>query len=351
MSSVGNKNPYLVIGSVNIDGPMYAFDLDGTLIQTRGKTVFPVDSHDWKWRYRWMLDVLSHLGNIVIITNQKATKKNPIEMRTEMIQSIDTKLKRRGVQATWLVSCGEGWYRKPCTGLFELLNGVKLEESFYVGDAAGRETDHSCCDRKFAHNIGVKFFTMEYLINGHKEKFSWGFIPQPYPNSNVDQLSLLQTKHSRPILVIMVGPPASLKTETAKSFHKPIIISQDYLKTERKCLRILKETIVNEIHKATNDASTIVIDNTNPTVGGRAKYITIAQENSLQVYCVVMQVDRNMAKHLSLYREGQIGKHIPTIAYNVFYKRYEEPTISEGFEDIYNIIPDIKQDICEKFYI
>lgn len=34
-----------------------------------------------------------------------------------------------------------------------------LEESFFVGDAAGRKGDHDDCDKKFAETIGVKFHT------------------------------------------------------------------------------------------------------------------------------------------------------------------------------------------------
>ena len=38
---------------------------------------------------------------------------------------------------------------------------VNKEESFFVGDAAGRKKDHSACDHKFATNIGLKFHTPE----------------------------------------------------------------------------------------------------------------------------------------------------------------------------------------------
>lgn len=47
-----------------------------------------------------------------------------------------------------------------------------MQSSFFCGDAAGRPTrtgingkqikkDHSCCDRLFAMNIGLKFYTPE----------------------------------------------------------------------------------------------------------------------------------------------------------------------------------------------
>lgn len=40
--------------------------------------------------------------------------------------------------------------------------GVSLnqKDSFFVGDAAGRDRrDHSACDRKFAINAGLQFYT------------------------------------------------------------------------------------------------------------------------------------------------------------------------------------------------
>jgi bifunctional polynucleotide phosphatase/kinase len=80
-------------------------------------------------------------------------------------------------------------YRKPGIGLYELLLqlyeakglevgtfwissprdqrtntfplDVDLENSFYVGDAAGRAGDHNDTDRKFAINAGLTFYTPE----------------------------------------------------------------------------------------------------------------------------------------------------------------------------------------------
>ena len=57
-------------------------------------------------------------------------------------------------------------YRKPKSGMWahfdSSLNGSvspDLPACFYVGDAAGREGDHSDSDKGFAVAVGVKFFT------------------------------------------------------------------------------------------------------------------------------------------------------------------------------------------------
>ena len=42
-----------------------------------------------------------------------------------------------------------------------LINASDLKNSFYVGDAAGRDGDHNDTDRKFADNAGLTFFTPE----------------------------------------------------------------------------------------------------------------------------------------------------------------------------------------------
>lgn len=65
--------------------------------------------------------------------------------------------------------------------LFLQRNGpVDLDQSFYVGDAAGRPADgihpkdFSCSDRKFASNVGIKFYTPEeYFLGEAPRPFSW----------------------------------------------------------------------------------------------------------------------------------------------------------------------------------
>lgn len=66
-------------------------------------------------------------------------------------------------------------------------------QSFYVGDAAGREAnwkpngkkDHSTADRKFAANIGITFYTPEeFFLKEAKAPYNLGpFIPHEYPDS------------------------------------------------------------------------------------------------------------------------------------------------------------------------
>lgn len=71
---------------------------------------------------------------------------------------------------------------------------IDKSTSFFCGDAAGRSTrinsngqkikkDHSCCDRLFAMNIDLKFYTPEeYFLKASIEKF---ILPTFNPNDVV----------------------------------------------------------------------------------------------------------------------------------------------------------------------
>ena len=65
-------------------------------------------------------------------------------------------------------------YRKPNTGAWQALKDdwndgmdIDISASFYVGDAAGRRTDHSDSDKAFAQALGLPFFneTQFFLSN------------------------------------------------------------------------------------------------------------------------------------------------------------------------------------------
>lgn len=89
-------------------------------------------------------------------------------------------------------------YRKPHTTMWDDFvsnyNGgisIDMDNSFYCGDAAGRPKnwkagaprDFSCTDRKFAANIGLKFYTPEELFLNE----------QPYPDFDWDSIDPVKT--------------------------------------------------------------------------------------------------------------------------------------------------------------
>ena len=108
---------------------------------------------------------------------------------------VNLNQKSGGVPISALCATHEDEYRKPSPKMWHVLeerfraegvlapNGVlDLQNSFYCGDAAGRQIgtlagrkkDFSCGDRKFAYNLNLKFYTPEEFYRGEKPAaFGW----------------------------------------------------------------------------------------------------------------------------------------------------------------------------------
>jgi bifunctional polynucleotide phosphatase/kinase len=100
-----------------------------------------------------------------------------------------------------IAALGKDQYRKPMTGMFDLVRNlyrekgyeVDMEKSVYVGDAAGRlagpgrRRDHGDTDYKLALNAGLKFLTPEVsfcflpvcLLSGADDKEHFLGLPRP----------------------------------------------------------------------------------------------------------------------------------------------------------------------------
>lgn len=165
-----------------------------------------MDKNDWKILYPEIPGKLKSLHSegykILFITNQSGIAKGKLKEEDfrEKAERISAKL---GVPLQ-LICCSAdgGFFRKPRPGLwfwFEKIGNsgaeIKLEKSFYCGDAAGREAnwigkrkkDFSCSDRLFAMNIGLKFYTPEEYFQGHAptSKFTLpGFDPRIEPSGS-----------------------------------------------------------------------------------------------------------------------------------------------------------------------
>ncbi|XP_073271646.1 polynucleotide 3'-phosphatase ZDP-like isoform X3 [Primulina huaijiensis] len=138
-----------------------AFDFDGCLAKTSVKRV---GADAWSVMYPSIPEKLQNLYNdgykLVIFTNES---------------NIERWKNKRQV----FIACGlsygvpEDPFRKPEPGMWKIMEKefnsglpVDTNQSFYVGDAAGRPDDHSDADIKFAQAIGLKFYVPEeYFIN------------------------------------------------------------------------------------------------------------------------------------------------------------------------------------------
>jgi bifunctional polynucleotide phosphatase/kinase len=92
------------------------------------------------------------------------------------------------VPLTIYAACANDNWRKPRTGIWKLLvqesqqKGQEINEnnSYLVGDAAGRASDHTDADLHYSMNIGVRLHTPEDFflnitgeITGHKFDPAW----------------------------------------------------------------------------------------------------------------------------------------------------------------------------------
>ncbi|CAG8490528.1 21222_t:CDS:10, partial [Racocetra persica] len=312
-----------------------AFDLDDTLITTKGTNKFPKDANDWKWWNKKVPERLAKLYEegykIIIISNQALNTSFEIYAAT-----------------------GYDKYRKPMIGIWnyfvEKRNvGVTIDKKncFYVGDAAGRvknwkfgaPSDWTDTDRKFAENIEINFYTPEeFFDNAEAAPFSYNnFNPKKLPRdvplfTPSSQLALPAGKCE---MVILVGYPASGKSTFAKRWlvnDGYVHVNQDALKTKQKCIKAC-ETALKE-------NKSVVIDNTNPSIEGRKQYIDIAKQYGVPVRCFWFQASEALARHNNMYRyfiSTNEVRPLPEIAFNVYKSKFSEPKLEEGFQEIKHI--------------
>lgn len=174
-----------------------AFDLDGTLIRTKSGHTFSRGPGDWQWLNDTvklkLRESFEHASTLVVIfTNQGsvvagkglAPSKSYQNFRQKLNQIVDS-LASDGIDPNLILLFAASGRpgashkarsseevhldtRKPQTGMWRLLLSrvetvfgsdvkVDLENSFFVGDAAGREGDFLDADIKFAQNAGIPF--------------------------------------------------------------------------------------------------------------------------------------------------------------------------------------------------
>ncbi|KAK8453601.1 hypothetical protein SEVIR_5G312700v4 [Setaria viridis] len=157
-----------------------AFDFDGCLAKT---SVRIIGADKWSLQHKSIPEKLQRLYidgyKLVIFTNES----NIDRWKNKRQEAIDSKVGRLDnfiecvkVPIQVFIACGLGKgkgtpadpYRKPNPGMWWLMaqhfnSGIEIDmdKSFYVGDAAGRENDHSDADIEFAKAIGLKFHVPE----------------------------------------------------------------------------------------------------------------------------------------------------------------------------------------------
>ncbi|KAJ3695190.1 hypothetical protein LUZ60_000567 [Juncus effusus] len=163
---------------LNDSAKIAAFDFDGCLANTN---VRKVGADAWSLMYPTIPDKLKELYNdgykLVIFTNEANIER----WKNKRQQAVDSKIGRLNnfiklvnLPIQVFIACGttikevQDPFRKPNPGLWKLMEqhfnsqiSIDYDQSFYVGDAAGRDNDHSDADIEFAKANGLKFFVPE----------------------------------------------------------------------------------------------------------------------------------------------------------------------------------------------
>ena len=311
------------------------FDLDFTLIKPKSGAKFPRNGSDWMFLMPNVVNKLQDLHDyvIVILSNQSGLlEPSNTKRKTEFQEKIQQISLHLSMPVHLIAACCQDIYRKPRTGMWQYLESlydIDRENSFFVGDAAGRidnwkpgiKRDFSDTDRKFAINCGITFHTPEVFFNdeSHAE----------YKLSGIDPLTLDQGTHSvskklNQECVMFIGFPASGKsTFYQKYFSEYSLVSQDKQGTLQKSLKMLKNYLDNN--------QSVVLDNLNANKASRKKYL---DEISVPVRCFYFKTDLETSKHLNMFRHLTGGRKVPSVAYNTFLKNFEEPSLDEGFIEI-----------------
>lgn len=348
-----------------------AYDMDGTLIQTKSGKVFPTGVDDWKLAFGSVGKTLrgKHDDNykIVILTNQAGISKGKTKL-SDIRKKIENVAKTIGVPLQAFIATGDNGFRKPLTGMWQTLcehkNNdvlVHIDESYYVGDAAGRpeiksikkKKDHSSVDRLMALNLNLKFFTPEeHFQNAQPQKW---IHPEFHPKTILsDSVSLTETPKVKIAsqnleIILMVGGPGTGKSRFCKDHLEPKnyeIVSRDLIGTWQKC--------VDRVNDCLRMNRKVVIDNTNGDVESRARYVNAAKKHNVPVRCFVMTTTFKHAEHNIAFRELVDAKHsrISKIVLNSYKKHYKEPTLDEGFTEIVriNFVPTFQNEREKSLY-
>lgn len=88
----------------------------------------------------------------------------------------------------------------------------------------------------------------------------------------------------------MVGSPGSGKTHFATNYLKDHhYVNRDKLGSWQKCVAAMESAL--------SEGKSVVIDNTNPDVASRKRFIDAAKVHGVPVRCFVMNTDKEHARH------------------------------------------------------
>ena len=205
---------------------------------------------------------------------------------------------------------------KPNPILYDVLVGsakVDKAASFFVGDALGRKGDFADSDKVFAENICIKCYSPE-------EFFA---VKQEHEVVEIPELNLSDCKQ----VIIMVGYPGSGKSSVAKKIcedERFVLIQGDVYKTSPKMIKAAGAYV--------SEGKSIVFDATNSSFKKRYEYIGFARKHSYKIVCV--HVSTSLEDSYKRNKSRDPENQVPKIAYSMYKKHFENPSVEEGFDII-----------------
>ena len=130
-------------------------------------------------------------------------------------------------------------------------------------------------------------------------------------------------------LIIFTGVQASGKSSfyLLNLYHSHLRINLDMLKTRHR------ENMIFEACLASKTKT--VIDNTNPTLADRARYITNAQAAGFEIIGYFFETELKGALERNHLREGKAC--IPEVGIRATAQKFEPPHYAEGFDALYKV--------------
>ncbi|KAF2797926.1 PNK3P-domain-containing protein [Melanomma pulvis-pyrius CBS 109.77] len=350
-----------------------AFDFDSTLITSASGKVFGRDANDWKWWHSSVPGAIRKLHEdgylVAVVSNQGgiSLKSDPRTVKSDQKRLADFKgkvsnvLHQLDLPISVYAATGRDQYRKPRMGMWrelmedydlEAADAVDLDNSFFVGDAGGREAvaggaskDHSCVDRDFAANTGLTFLTPEeYFLHEESRPFVREFDPTVFLQEGaVKSTSAIPTSFSKTNaldIVLFCGCPGAGKSSFYWTHLQPLgyeRVNQDILKTREKCLKSAAALI--------QEGTSVAVDNTNADPETRTQWIALAKKLNVPIRCILFTAPPKLCEHNDAVRALGLGPEtnpekrsiLPKLAFTGFVSRYREPKVSEGFQDVIKV--------------
>lgn len=129
--------------------------------------------------------------------------------------------------------------------------------------------------------------------------------------------------------IILIGIPGSGKSTFYKNIFSKTheLVSLDLVKTRSRESRLIARLI--------RSGFSFVIDNTNPTKEIRGKYIALLKLNGYRI--VGYNFDSNLIECFLRNNQRMVKNMVPDIAIKAILGKMELPTLSEGFDELYDV--------------